>query len=68
MTPELNAANTEVAAALNEFSHSCIALARLLQRGARITDVERLSMENSLAIVQLNYAVWIRQCSDNIIP
>ena len=68
MTPELNAANAEVAAALKEFSHSCVALAKLLQSGTNLTEVQRLTIDNSLAIVQLNYAVWNRQCKEIISP
>jgi hypothetical protein len=54
-------ANEEVTAALKEFSHSSFTLARLLQRGVTLTDIERLSIENNLAIVQLHYSVWVRQ-------
>ena len=51
----------EVAAALIAFSQSSFALARLLQRGVPLSDTDRLSIENNLAIVQLHYSVWIRQ-------
>lgn len=51
----------EVAAALIAFSQSSFALARLLQRGVQLSDIDRLSIENNLAIVQLHYSVWIRQ-------
>jgi hypothetical protein len=54
-------ANEEVTAALNEFSQSSFTLARLLQRGVTLTDTDRLSIENNLAIVQLHYSVWVRQ-------
>ena len=49
----------EVAAALIAFSQSSFALARLLQRGVQLSDIDRLSIENNLAIVQLHYSVWI---------
>jgi hypothetical protein len=65
MMRDLNAeASAEAEAALRDFTQSSIALARLLQRGARLTDLERLSIENNLAIVQLNYAVWMRKSDD----
>ncbi|HSF65941.1 MAG TPA: hypothetical protein VLA67_00770 [Nitrospiraceae bacterium] len=51
----------EVAAALIAFSQSSFALAKLLQRGIQLSDIDRLSIENNLAIVQLHYSVWIRQ-------
>jgi hypothetical protein len=51
----------EVAAALIAFSQSAFALARLLQRGVQLSDIDRLSIENNLALVQLHYSVWIRQ-------
>ena len=51
----------EVAAVLIAFSQSSFALARLLQRGVQLSDIDRLSIENNLAIVQLHYSVWIRQ-------
>ena len=54
-------ANEELTAALNEFSQSSFRLARLLQRGVTLTDTDRLSIENNLAIVQLHYSVWVRQ-------
>ena len=57
-------ANEEVTAALNEFSHSSFTLARLLQRGVTLTDIERLSIENNLAIVQLHYSVWVGHFSN----
>jgi hypothetical protein len=56
--PELN---TEVTSRLGEFSQSCLAVAKLLQGGAKLTDQERLSLENHMAIVQLTYAVWTRK-------
>jgi hypothetical protein len=63
MIPNCNPnTDTEVASALGEFNHSCIVLAKLLQSGVNLTDEERLSLENHLAVVQLNYAVWTRQC------
>jgi len=54
----------EVAAALIAFSQSSFALARLLQRGVQLSDIDRLSIENNLAIVQLHYSVWVRQFSN----
>ena len=67
MLPELNTvANVEVQAALIDLSRSCVTLAKLLQRGANLTDRQRLSIENCLAIVQLNYAVWIRESDSGI--
>ena len=51
----------EIAAALIAFSQSSFALAKLLQRGIQLSDIDRLSIENNLAIVQLHYSVWIRQ-------
>jgi hypothetical protein len=51
----------EVAAALIAFSQSSFALARLLQSGVQLSDIDRLSIENNLALVQLHYSVWIRQ-------
>jgi hypothetical protein len=59
--PELNEA---VTATLGEFSQSCISVARLLQSGAKLTDQERLSLENHMAIIQLNYRVWMRKSDD----
>ena len=56
--------SVEVEAALKDFTQSSIALARLLQRGAKLTDLERLSIENNLAIVQLNYSVWMRKSDE----
>lgn len=56
--------SAEVEAALKDFTQSSIALARLLQRGAKLTDLERLSIENNLAIVQLNYSVWMRKSDE----
>jgi len=53
--------NVEVTAAINAFTQSSFALARLLQRGVQLSDTDRLSIENNLAIVQLHYSVWIRQ-------
>ena len=51
----------DVEAALSDYNQASIALARLLQRGTNLTDIDRLSIENNLAVVQLNYSVWIRQ-------
>lgn len=53
--------NVDVAAVLNAFTQSSFYLARLLQRGVPLTDIDRLSIENNLAIVQLHYSVWARQ-------
>lgn len=53
--------NEEITAALNAFSQSSFALARLLQQGVQLTDRDRLSIENNLAIVQLHYSVWVRR-------
>lgn len=51
----------QVEFALKEYTQASVALARLLQRGAELSDVERLTIENNLAVVQLNYAVCIRK-------
>ena len=63
MMPQLRSAgdSPEVETALRDFNESCITLASLLQGGANLTDLDRLSIENHLAIVQLNYSVWVRK-------
>ena len=51
----------EVRPVLDAFTQSSSTLARLLQRGVQLTDTDRLSIENNLAIVQLYYSFWVRQ-------
>jgi hypothetical protein len=53
--------NVELTAAINAFTQSSFSLARLFQKGVQLTDADRLSIENNLAIVQLHYSVWVRQ-------
>jgi hypothetical protein len=45
---------------LDEFSQACIAVANLLNNGTELSESHRLSLENSLAIVQLKYRLWVR--------
>lgn len=61
MLPNYNPKPDEVASGLDEFNRSCVVLAKLLQSHIELTDEERLSLENHLAVVQLNYAVWTRR-------
>ena len=51
----------EVEAALKQYTQASMALATLLSRDAELSDLERLTIENNLAVVQLNYAVCIRK-------
>ena len=60
--PEVRA---EVEAALRDYSHASFALAKLLQRRAGLTDLEQLMIDNNLAIVQLNYAAWMRKSNES---
>jgi len=45
---------------LEQYIQACIAVAKLLNSGADLSEPERLSLENNLAIVQLNYRLWLR--------
>jgi hypothetical protein len=47
--------------ALAEYSRAAVSLAKLLQENPNLSDLQRLSVENNLAIVQLNYTYWMRQ-------
>ena len=51
--------------ALRDYSHASFALAKLLQRRAGLTDLEQLMIDNNLAIVQLNYAAWMRKSNES---
>ena len=46
---------------LIEFRKSCVAVAKMLKNGIKLTDAERLSIENNIALVQLHYALWVQQ-------
>jgi len=46
--------------ALAEYSRAAVSLAKLLQENPNLSDFQRLSVENNLAIVQLNYTYWMR--------
>jgi hypothetical protein len=54
-----------VAAVLKDYTQASIALVQLLRKGADFTELDRLTLENNLAIVQLYYAVWMRELSKN---
>ena len=58
----------DVEQALAEFSRAAIALAKILQEGPELSHLQRLSVENNLAIVQLNYTYWTRQLSPRKYP
>ena len=46
---------------LIEFTKSCVAVAKMLKNGIKLTDAERLSIENNIALVQLHYTLWVQQ-------
>lgn len=45
---------------LAEFTHSCAAITRMLHDGANLSNEDRLSLENNIAIVHVNYSNWVR--------
>ena len=57
----LTMSEEEAEQSLSDFSKACVSVAKMLQEGPSLSDLERLSIENHLAIVQLNYACWVRQ-------
>jgi len=58
----------DVEQALTLFSQACVCFAKVLQEGPELSDLQRLSVENNLAIVQLNYTYWVRQLSTGKYP
>lgn len=60
MSAEKTSTTVEVHEALNDFSESSANLAKVLKGGADLTDMERLSLENNLALVQIHYGIWVR--------
>ena len=54
----------EIAKELADFSRVCVSMAKRLQEGPPLSHLERLTVENNLAVVQLNYSYWIRKFSD----
>ena len=40
---------------LDEYTRACIAVAQLLRSNPVLTETQRLALENSLAIIQVNY-------------
>ena len=47
-------------AILKDYDQSCHYLVDLLKSGANLTDKHRLTIENTLAMIQLHYGVWVR--------
>jgi hypothetical protein len=45
---------------LEQYTQACVAVAKLLNSGAELSESQRLSLENNLAIIQLNYRLWLR--------
>jgi len=52
---------TEFEQALTAFTESCANLAKALKAGPPISDMDRLSLENNLALVQIHYSTWLRE-------
>jgi hypothetical protein len=53
----------EVERILADYSRASVSLAQLLQDKPSLSDLQRLSIENHMAIVQLHYTYWVRQAS-----
>ena len=58
----------EVRQTLSDFNRVCESIAKMLQEGPALSDQERLSVENHIAIVQLNYGYWVRQFAGQKFP
>jgi hypothetical protein len=54
-------AEEDVAKTLAEYTRVCVSVAKMLHDCPHLTDLERLTLENNIAIVQLNFAYWVRQ-------
>ncbi len=54
----------DVAKTLAEFSRVCVAVAKMIQEGPGFSHLDRLTIENNLAVVQLNYTYWVRKFDD----
>ena len=54
----------DVAKTLAEFSRVCVAVAKMIQEGPGFSHLDRLTIENNLAVVQLNYTYWVRKFAD----
>ena len=54
----------DIAKTLAEFSRVCAAVAKMIQEGPGFSHLDRLTIENNLAVVQLNYTYWVRKFAD----
>lgn len=54
----------DIAQTLAEFSRVCVAVAKMIQDGPGLSHLDRLTIENNLAVVQLNYTYWVRKFAD----
>lgn len=54
----------DIAKTLAEFSRVCVAVAKMIQEGPGLSHLDRLTIENNLAVVQLNYTYWVRKFAD----
>jgi hypothetical protein len=63
--PERDSQHDEdIAKELADFSRVCVSMAKRLQEGPPLSHLDRLSVENNIAVVQLNYTYWVRKFSD----
>jgi hypothetical protein len=51
----------EIAKTLAEFNRACVTLAKMLEDGPSLYYLHRLTIENSIALVQHNYEYWVRE-------
>lgn len=54
----------DIAKELADFSRVCVSMAKRLQEGPPLSHLDQLTVENNIAVVQLNYSYWIRKFSD----